>query len=45
MKEGIVDFIWNPQLTSRVPLDLKARIDATKQKIADGTFVVPKESG
>jgi basic membrane lipoprotein Med (substrate-binding protein (PBP1-ABC) superfamily) len=44
MKEGIVDFIWNPQLTSRVPLDLKAKIDATKQKITDGSFTVPKGS-
>jgi len=44
MKEGIVDFIWNPQLTSRIPLDLKAKIEETKKRIADGTFTVPKGS-
>jgi basic membrane lipoprotein Med (substrate-binding protein (PBP1-ABC) superfamily) len=44
MKEGIVDFIWNPQMTSRIPLDLKAKIDETKKKITDGTFTVPQGS-
>ncbi len=42
MREGVVDFVLNPQLEPKLPADLKAKLDETKKKITDGSFVVPK---
>lgn len=42
MKDGIIDFVLNPQLESKIPADLKTKLGDTKQKITDGSFVVPK---
>lgn len=42
MKDGIIDFILNPQLESKIPAELKTKLDETKQKITDGSFTVPK---
>lgn len=42
MKEGVIDFVLNPQLEAKIPADLKKKIEETKQKIKDGTFTVPK---
>ena len=42
MKEGIIGFVLNPQLESKIPADLKTKLDATAKKITDGSFQVPK---
>lgn len=42
MKDGIIDFVLNPQLESKIPAELKTKLDETKQKITDGSFTVPK---
>lgn len=42
MPEGIIDFIYNPQLESKLPADLKAKVDEAKKKITDKTLVIPK---
>ncbi len=42
MKDGIIDFVLNPQLESKIPADVKTKLDDTKKKITDGSFTVPK---
>jgi len=42
MKEGVVDFIFNPKFDTKIPADLKTKIEGTKKKIADGSFDVSK---
>jgi basic membrane lipoprotein Med (substrate-binding protein (PBP1-ABC) superfamily) len=41
MPEGVIGFVLNPQLLSKVPADLKAKIEDTQKKITDKSFVVP----
>jgi len=41
MKDGVVSFIWNPQLESRVPADVRTRIEQAQQRILDGSLDVP----
>lgn len=43
MKEGAIEYRFNPALESKVPADVRARIDQAKQEILDGTLVVPKD--
>jgi len=42
MKEGVIDFVLNPQLESKIPADIKQKLDETKKKIADGSLDVTK---
>jgi basic membrane protein A len=42
MNGGFIDFVLNPQLESKIPADLKTKLEETKKKITDGSFVVPK---
>lgn len=44
MPSGVIGFVLNPKLEASIPADLKAKIDATRKKILDGSFTVPKES-
>ncbi|MBU6282012.1 BMP family protein [bacterium] len=37
---GCVDFTWNPALLSRVPADLRAKVDDARAKIASGALKV-----
>lgn len=37
---GCIDFAWNPKLASRVPDDLRAKVDAARAAIAAGTLEV-----
>ncbi len=41
MKSGVIGFVLNPKLASKIPADLKTKIEATQKKIADGTMTVP----
>ena len=41
MKEGIVALEFNPQLMKRVPPDVLARIDTTREQITAGSLIVP----
>jgi basic membrane lipoprotein Med (substrate-binding protein (PBP1-ABC) superfamily) len=40
MKSGTIGFVLNPQLSARVPADLKTKIDAARAKIVAGTLAV-----
>jgi len=40
MKSGVIGFVLNPKLESQIPADLKAKIDAAKAKILDGTLAI-----
>ena len=42
MKDGAIGFVMNPQLASKVPADLKAKIDAATKDIAEGKLDVLK---
>ena len=42
MKEGVVDFIFNPAFSTKIPADLQTKIMDVKKKITDGTFDVMK---
>jgi basic membrane lipoprotein Med (substrate-binding protein (PBP1-ABC) superfamily) len=42
MPEGVIGFVFNPQLLSQVPADLKAKIEDTQKKITDRSFTVPQ---
>lgn len=42
LKEGAVDYIPNPKLDSRIPADLKAKIEAAKKSILEGKLDVLK---
>jgi basic membrane protein A len=44
MKEGIIDFILNPALESKLPADIKTKLADTQKKITDGSFDVLKGS-
>ncbi len=41
MKDGVVSLVYNPQLASRIPSDLRQKVDATQQQIIAGTLAVP----
>ncbi len=41
MKDGVVTLDFNPRLTDRVPEEVRARVDAARAKIIDGTLKVP----
>ncbi|HEV2472762.1 MAG TPA: BMP family protein, partial [Chthonomonadales bacterium] len=41
MKDGIVDFVWNPQLKSKVSPAAITRIDAARAAILSGKLTVP----
>lgn len=42
MPEGIIDFVLNPALESKIPADLKTKLEDTKKQITSGAFVVPR---
>lgn len=42
MKSGVIGFVLNPQLESKIPADLKAKIADAQKKIIDGTLDVTK---
>lgn len=43
MKEGAIDYIWNPKLKDKVPADLQKKIADKLAAIKDGSFTVPKD--
>jgi basic membrane protein A len=44
MKSGVIGFVLNPQMASKIPADLKAKLDDAQKQIMDGTLNVPKGS-
>jgi basic membrane protein A and related proteins len=40
MKSGVIGFVLNPRLEGKIPADLKAKIDAARDKIVAGTLAV-----
>lgn len=44
MKSGVIDFVLNPQLESKLPVALKAKIETARKQIEDGSLRVPKVS-
>lgn len=42
MHSGVIGFVLNPQLESRIPASLKKQLDDMQKKITDHTFTVPK---
>jgi len=42
MKEGVVDFVLNPKLQSKLPADTLTKLKETQAKITSGEFHVPK---
>ncbi len=44
MKSGVIGFILNPQMDSKIPADLKAKVLDAQKQITAGTLVVPKGS-
>ena len=43
MKEGAIEYRFNPDLESKVPAGVRAKIEQAKQDILDGRLVVPKD--
>ena len=43
MDQEAIDFVVNPKLADRVPSDLRAKIEAAKKEIKEGTLTVPKD--
>lgn len=43
MGDGAIDFVWNPALESKVPADVKSKIEEAKKKLLDGSLVAPKD--
>jgi len=41
MKDGVVSLEFNPRLESRIPPEVRASIQAARQRIVDGTLSVP----
>lgn len=41
MKDGVVSLVLNPRLESRIPADVKVRIDRARDEIIAGTLKVP----
>ena len=41
MKDGVVSLIYNPRLESRIPADVKTRVEQTRAAIVGGTLTVP----
>lgn len=42
LKEG-ADFVYNSKLIDVIPLEIRNKIDATRQEIISGTFTVPRK--
>lgn len=42
MQGGFIDFVLNPKLMSRIPADLKAKLQATQRGLQNGSFTVPR---
>jgi basic membrane lipoprotein Med (substrate-binding protein (PBP1-ABC) superfamily) len=42
MKDGIVSVADNPALADRIPADVRARVEAARKGILDGTVSVPR---
>lgn len=41
MRDGVVSLQYNPALASRIPPEVKAKVDAVQQSILDGSFTPP----
>jgi len=41
MKDGVVSFLLNPRLESRVPVEVRSQVDAARAAIIAGTLKVP----
>ena len=41
MRDGVVSLQYNPALASRIPPEVKAKVDAVQQSILDGGFTPP----
>lgn len=41
MKDGVVSFAYNPRLQHRIPPEAMAAIDVARQRIIDGSLIVP----
>ena len=42
LRDGVISFVWNPALASRVPRDVSALVEETRARIAGGTLTVPR---
>ncbi|MGH9441267.1 MAG: BMP family lipoprotein [Thermoanaerobaculia bacterium] len=42
LRDGVISFVWNPRLSSRVPTEVTALVEETKRRIAAGALVVPR---
>jgi basic membrane protein A len=42
MKEGIVSVVWNDRLKAQIAPDTIAAVESTREKIVDGSLVVPR---
>jgi basic membrane lipoprotein Med (substrate-binding protein (PBP1-ABC) superfamily) len=43
MKDGAIDFVWNDKLAGKVPGTLVEEVALLREKIKDGSLVVPKD--
>lgn len=42
MDKGVIDYVWNPALSGKIPADVKEKVLAMRDKIISGEVVVPK---
>jgi basic membrane protein A and related proteins len=42
LQSGVISYVWNPALLSKVPAPVVDEVNATKAKIEAGTLVVPR---
>jgi basic membrane lipoprotein Med (substrate-binding protein (PBP1-ABC) superfamily) len=42
LKSGVISYVWNPALLSKVPAPVVDEVSATKAKIESGALVVPR---
>lgn len=43
MKEGAIDFVWNPAMVNSIPADVRSQVEKAKADILSGALVVPKD--
>jgi len=42
LRDGVISFVWNPGLASRVPKDVSSLVEDAKGKITAGQLIVPR---
>jgi basic membrane lipoprotein Med (substrate-binding protein (PBP1-ABC) superfamily) len=42
LREGVISFVWNPALASRVPSDVRDLVEQSRSRIAAGELRVPR---